>query len=388
MWAVFHLMDTHNRLSSTSDFPPFQIDRKNYNITSTGTAQNIKIGVFRSIISISIDKMALYEDDDKWIFDCLIYGERHVYWENVGTLRKVLDRKDVIVGDYYHFLIDDTDGKLYTTPSNKLLWAHLQPVENGEQYRSYMKPTPTSEDEYFCIQHNPTTTNMPSVQNDPKIGEIVQEQLIPLIQKAHGQGLLTMQDMHELQNWTLSSFPVLRRESDIPEPELRRYYAAPVMLFGERYRVCNHWYPKNKPEVLRWLKRLNGVVTPFPEFRNRWNGYNITATEKTTDVNHTRCWVNLKKMAGFADDDKWIFDCLVDKIRRVYWTEVKDLKNANFRRKSNDGREDFYLDYTHGCIYSTAYSTDNEPVLHLNEVRNGDEYRLYMKRSPKDGADK
>lgn len=131
-------MTPHNIESNGKGFPVFQ-RRANYNITTTKTDQNAKIGVFRCSMTIPVNKMAQYEDTDKWIFDCNVNGIRRVYWEYVGVLRAAFDRSDVKIGDKYQLLIDDTDGKLYTLLYDKPLLNTLQLVENGEEYRSYMK---------------------------------------------------------------------------------------------------------------------------------------------------------------------------------------------------------------------------------------------------------
>lgn len=240
-----------------------------------------------------------------------------------------------------------------------------------------MKPTPTSEDEYFCIQHNPTTTNMPSVQNDPKIGEIVQEQLIPLIQKAHGQGLLTMQDMQELQNWTLSSFPVLRREAEIPEPEHRRYYVDPITLFGVRYRVCNHWYTRNKPEVQKWLDRLHAELSSFPEFRMLTNR-NLSTTATRQNYKDPRCRIDIdeEKLSMYSDEDRWIFDCNVD-TRRVYWAKVGDMRAAfNRCNVASGGKYQFSIDDVEGHLYTASFT---QPILALNRMTDASDYILISK---------
>lgn len=130
-------METHHTESDDKGFPPFR-RRNNYNITTTVTCQNTKSGVLRCCMTIPVKKMARYENTDKWIFDCNVNGERHVYWEDVGVLRAVFNRRGVQLGDSYQFLIDDTDGKLYLLLYDQFLW-QLQSVADGGEYGRYMK---------------------------------------------------------------------------------------------------------------------------------------------------------------------------------------------------------------------------------------------------------
>lgn len=132
---------------SSAPFPSFAPKGvRNYNITTTQTPNNGRLGVFRCEMHLPAETLALYEDDDKWLFDCNVNGDRNVYWEYVHVLRSAFEKESARFEDAqffppYQFFIDDTDGKIYSILDDKQIW-DLQRVVDGEEYRRYMKPVP------------------------------------------------------------------------------------------------------------------------------------------------------------------------------------------------------------------------------------------------------
>ena len=88
-----------------------------------------------------------------------------------------------------------------------------------------------------------------------KIGLLVRTQFMPYLKDE----VLSESELNELKEWKIGTFPVLRKEEEIPAEEKRRYYATPITLFGVSYKVCNHWFAKDVEncEILRnWIERL------------------------------------------------------------------------------------------------------------------------------------
>lgn len=125
----------------------------------------------------------------------------------------------------------------------------------------------------------------------------------------------------------------------------------------------------------------------FPPFNPRgWRYHNIVTSGKATSNNSTRCWMNIgvDKLARFAGDDKWLFDCYLNNERRVYYTEVRVLreafKKANLKTiKNGTERYSFFFDYTKGIIYSCVTRSTAEQLLKLQEVKSKMEYENYKK---------
>ena len=53
------------------------------------------------------------------------------------------------------------------------------------------------------------------------------------------------------ETWGIPTYPLLARDRD---PQ-RRYYSKPVVIAGEKYYLCNHWFSQNKEKLLVWLKK-------------------------------------------------------------------------------------------------------------------------------------
>lgn len=102
----------------------------------------------------------------------------------------------------------------------------------------------------------------------------------------------------------------------------------------------------------------------------------------TANLSHCRMNIEVEKMEHYEDAVQLIIST---HIRRVYRGAIMELRDA-FKKgvkciKNGTERYSFYIDYARGILYSTV-STDNE-LLHLGEVKDGEEYKQFMKRLPK-----
>lgn len=96
-----------------------------------------------------------------------------------------------------------------------------------------------------------------------KIGMLVRTQFIPRLYEAYVAGALNESEIKELLEWRINNYSVLKEEDKISDTEKSRYYARPIMLFGRSYRVCNHWFAKNKQskkDLEDWIERLNNKI--------------------------------------------------------------------------------------------------------------------------------
>ena len=50
------------------------------------------------------------------------------------------------------------------------------------------------------------------------------------------------------------NLPLLMKEADCVAPEVRiRYYATPIVIRGERYKVCSQWFIRSLGKVRSWI---------------------------------------------------------------------------------------------------------------------------------------
>lgn len=125
----------------------------------------------------------------------------------------------------------------------------------------------------------------------------------------------------------------------------------------------------------------------FPPFKPRgWKIYNVVTSQKEASANSTRCWMNIgvEKLARSTEDAMWVFDSEVKGVRRVFYASVRALR-AVFRKvnlqtiKTGTERYTFYMDFAEGVLYSALPNSTGERLLDLKKVKDGEEYRRYMK---------
>jgi len=89
-----------------------------------------------------------------------------------------------------------------------------------------------------------------------KIGIVVRNELIPMLQseRVSSDEIADFLTLEESKAQFGISFPLLMKEADCNASDVRiRYYATPIVIRDERYKVCSQWYAKLLGKVRSWI---------------------------------------------------------------------------------------------------------------------------------------
>ena len=91
---------------------------------------------------------------------------------------------------------------------------------------------------------------------DEKIGTVVRNELIPMLQteRVTSDEIADFLTLAESKAQFGINLPLLMKEADCVAPEVRiRYYATPIVIRGERYKVCSQWFIRSLGKVRSWI---------------------------------------------------------------------------------------------------------------------------------------
>lgn len=95
----------------------------------------------------------------------------------------------------------------------------------------------------------------PEIQGE-KIGTVVRNELIPMLQteRVTSDEIADFLTLAESKAQFGINLPLLMKEADCVAPEVRiRYYATPIVIRGERYKVCSQWFIRSLGKVRSWI---------------------------------------------------------------------------------------------------------------------------------------
>lgn len=240
-------------ISDTASFPAFQVDRKSYNIVTTQS--KVDANPNRCWMNIVKKKLYSFSDNTPWLFDCYVDGNRYVYRSTVKDLQTAFNTEDIQYMEKeakYAFYIDYAQGILYTTEyeSTGRAMLGLKVVQDGDEYQRLMQRM------YKQVKSHPGKIR--SDNQEMKIGMFIRTQFIPTLVEYCRNGKLSLRDIDFLfHEQLLNGYPILKRANEVRKGRNCRYYAKVITLFGIEYRICDHWFVKDKGKLRRILRTLN-----------------------------------------------------------------------------------------------------------------------------------
>lgn len=100
-----------------------------------------------------------------------------------------------------------------------------------------------------------TTTEDTGSQGE-KIGKVIKNELIPMLQseRVSSDEIAEFLTLEESKAQFGINFPLLMKETDCDASDTRiRYYATPIVIHDERYKVCSQWYVRSLGKVRSWI---------------------------------------------------------------------------------------------------------------------------------------
>lgn len=162
---------------------------------------------------------------------------------------------------------------------------------------------------------------------------------------------------------------------------------AELIIDMHRYRFVNciiNNKTYSQPHRSSLSDKLQQNMSNLPDFK-QYKKRNIVVSEKTTDINPDRCWMNIPadKLPAL-ENDVFIFDCNIDG-RRYCWCAPAVVLLAAFEQKklhqaNKDGAPYApYLDYKKGIIYNSPCSSETEIVCQLSRITDGNTFAKLLK---------
>lgn len=114
-------------------------------------------------------------------------------------------------------------------------------------------------------QNDTGSINKVNTEESMKIGLLVRTTIkeIERVQLLSPEKVKLLQDERYCKNTFDINYPFLKKlEWKSPLSDQRkvngydRYWAEAIMIYNEKFLICNDWYEKNRPKFMRWINEL------------------------------------------------------------------------------------------------------------------------------------